>query len=442
MIVQETAPSHAPSGPPRPTGPRAWSWVPSLYFAQGIPYVIVVTVSVIMYKRLGVSNAVIAFMTSWLYLPWTLKPLWSPFVELHRTKRWWTLAMQLTGAAATAGIAIALQFPLFVALTLGVFAVMAVASATHDIACDGFYMLALPEREQAAFVGVRSTLYRIAMVSGQGLLVILAGWLEQRRGSIADAWSLTFVAAALVCGALAIYHMAVLPRPAADVPGRAAPNAAVAAGGAGFVAVFASFFRKPRIGMILAFLLLYRFAEAQLVKMVSPFLLDPRSAGGLGLSTSEVGFAYGTVGIMSLTAGGLLGGWVASRVGFRRMLWIFVIAIHLPDAIFIWLSRVQPASLSVVTAALAVEQFGYGFGFTAYTLFLLMIAAGPHRTAHYAIGTGFMALGMMLPGMFSGAIQESLGYPGFFVWVLLSTIPGFVVPALVRIDPQFGRRGS
>jgi PAT family beta-lactamase induction signal transducer AmpG len=283
-------------------------------------------------------------------------------------------------------------------------------------------------------------MYRVAMVSGQGLLVILAGWLEQRRGSIREAWSLTFMSVAVVYGALALYHMAALPRPATDVPGRAAPMAGVAAGGTGFVEVFASFFRKPRIGAILGFLLLFRFAEAQLVKMVTPFLLDPRSAGGLGLSTSEVGFAYGTVGIISLTAGGLLGGWIASRVGFRRMLWIFVIAIHLPDAIFIWLSRAQPTSLSVVSAALAVEQFGYGFGFTAYTLFLLMISAGPHRTAHYAIGTGFMALGMMLPGMLSGAIQESLGYPGFFVWVLVSTIPGFVVPALVRIDPEFGRR--
>jgi MFS transporter, PAT family, beta-lactamase induction signal transducer AmpG len=419
---------------------RPWAWIPSLYFAQGIPYVIVVTVSVIMYKRLGVSNAVIAFITSWLYLPWTLKPLWSPFVELHLTKRWWTVAMQLTGAAATAGIAVALQLPGFVLLTLAVFAVMAVASATHDIACDGFYMLALPEREQAAFVGVRSTLYRIAMVSGQGLLVILAGWLEERRGSIPAAWSLTFLAVAVVYGTFALYHMAVLPRPVADVARRAMPDAEVASGGTEYATVFASFFRKPGIATILAFLLLYRFAEAQLVKMVTPFLLDSRGVGGLGLSTSEVGFAYGTVGIMSLTFGGLLGGWVASRVGFRRMLWIFVIAIHLPDAIFIWLARAQPSSLTVVSAALAVEQFGYGFGFTAYTLFLLMIAAGPHRTAHYAIGTGFMALGMMLPGMFSGAIQESLGYRGFFVWVLLSTIPGFVVPALVRIDPAFGRR--
>jgi PAT family beta-lactamase induction signal transducer AmpG len=424
------------------TSGRAWRWVPSLYFTEGLPYVLVVTVSVVMYKRLGVSNAVIAFITSWLYLPWTLKPLWSPVVELYRTKRAWTLSMQFAGAAATAGIALALGLPAFIALTLACFALMAVASATHDIACDGFYMLALPEREQAAFVGVRSTLYRIAMVSGQGLLVILAGHFEETLGSVRAAWGATFGVVAAVFAALATYHWYALPRPPGDAPRGAAPNDSPPTSPiADFGEVFASFFRKAGIGASLAFLLLFRVAEAQLVKMVTPFLLDPRAAGGLGMSTAQVGLSYGTFGIIALTAGGVAGGVLASRWGFRRTLWIFVAAIHLPDLVFVWLSQLQPASLPVVTAGIVLEQFGYGFGFTAYSLFLIMLADGPHRTAHYAIGTGFMALGMMLPGMVSGAIQESLGYRGFFLWVMLSTIPGFVVPALVKVDPEFGRRG-
>jgi PAT family beta-lactamase induction signal transducer AmpG len=406
------------------------------------------TVSVIMYKRLGVPNAAIAFVTSWLYLPWVIKPLWSPLVDLRRTKRWWTLVMQSAGAISLGAIALALHTPAYVALSLLVFALMALASATHDIACDGFYMLALSERDQATYVGLRSTFYRLAMIAAQGGLVIVAGRFEVQTGDVRDAWSMAIALAAGVLALLAAYHAIALPRPISDAATSRLPASSDARPVArswqlavdDWKRVFASFFARPGIRSMLAFLLLYRFAEAQLVKMVSPFLLDARESGGLGLSTSEVGIAYGTVGVAALLLGGILGGLAGARWGLKRILWYCVVALHLPDAVFLALAYLQPQQLGVVSAALALEQFGYGFGFAAYLLYMLMIADGPHKTAHYAIATGVMALGMMIPGMFSGAIQEALGYRGFFTWVLLSTIPGFIVPAMVTIDPEFGRR--
>jgi PAT family beta-lactamase induction signal transducer AmpG len=327
-----------------------------------------------------------------------------------------------------------LHAPPFFVVTLAAFWVMAFCSATHDIACDGFYMLALPERQQAAFVGIRSTFYRLAMITGQGAFVVLAGQLEERfAGDTRQAWSLTFVALTMLFGVLALWHRVALPRPVRDdVPTERAC----------FFDVFATFFRRPGIATILAFLLLYRFAEAQLVKLVTPFLLDARDAGGLGLTTSEVGVAYGTFGVLALTLGGLLGGWCISQFGLKRLLWICVVAIHLPDLIFVWLAWIQPTSLALISGAVFVEQFGYGFGFTAYMLYMIMVSDGRHRTAHYAICTGIMALGMMIPGMFAGALQERLGYLQFFVWVLLATIPGFVVAAFIRVDPAFGRRSA
>lgn len=402
------------------------------------------TVSVVMYKRLGISNADIALYTSWLYLPWVIKPLWSPIIDLYGTKRRWTVAAQFAVSASLAAVTLALGSPAFFAFSLVVFWAMALMSATHDIACDGFYLLALPEREATAFVGVRSTCYRLAMITGQGGFVVLAGQLEQQSpGEPRRAWILTFAALAALFTALALWHRWTLPHPAADhalAPAEEGDNAGAAGERRSFVAVFTSFFQRPQMGTVLLFLLLYRFAEAQLVKLVTPFLLDPRAQGGLGLSTSQVGVAYGTAGALALTAGGLLGGVLASRLGLRRMLWIFVAAIHVPDVIFVRLAYVQPSNFALVTAALALEQFGYGFGFTAYILYMIMISRGPQQTAHYAICTGFMALGMMLPGMFAGALQERLGYPHFFVWVLVSTIPGFVVAAFVRIDPEYGKR--
>ena len=423
----------------KPAVRNPWLWVPTLYLAEGAPYVMAMTVSVILYKRLGISNTDIALYTSWLYLPWVIKPLWSPFVEMFRTKRFWIVAMQLVLGASFACVALTIPAPGFFRYTLAFFWIMAFSSATHDIAADGFYMLGLKEYQQAAFVGVRTIFYRIAMIAAKGILVVLAGTLETNGFSVASAWSVTFFLLAAIMLALFLYHLFVLPYPAADRPVPRDPSRSASEA---FLRGFVIFFQRKDIIAVIAFFLLYRFAEAQLVKMVAPFLLDPRTKGGLGLSTADVGIVYGTVGAIALMLGGLLGGWVISRKGLKYWLWIMVFAMHLPDAIFIYLSRAMPESLWVINAAVAAEQFGYGFGFTAFMLYMLYFADGPHKTAHYAICTGFMALGMMLPGMWSGWVADIVGYKHFFVWVICSALPGLVLALRLKIDPQFGKKSA
>jgi PAT family beta-lactamase induction signal transducer AmpG len=420
----------------KPNNRNPWAWVPSLYFAEGLPNVMVATVSVIMYKKFGISNTDIALYTSWLYLPWVIKPLWSPFVDIFKTKRFWAVTMQLFIGAALAGIALTIPAPNFFQYTIAVFWLMAFSSATHDIAADGFYLLGLDESNQAAFVGIRSMFYRIAMITGQGALVVLAGTLEPKLG-IQHAWSITFYVIAAFFLVLFLYHRFILPYPASDRSTRKDRSKGIFPE---FIQTFVLFFKRKDILVILLFLLFYRFAEAQLVKLVSPFLLDVREKGGLGLSTSEVGIVYGTVGIIALTIGGLLGGYIISKNGFRRWLWPMVIIMHTPDLMFVYLSQFQPINLLLINIAVALEQFGYGFGFTAYTMYMIYVSQGEHKTAHYAICTGIMALGLMLPGMISGKIQETIGYQHFFLWVMLSTIPGFIVAALVKIDPEFGKK--
>jgi PAT family beta-lactamase induction signal transducer AmpG len=421
----------------RPSTRSPWAWIPSLYVAEGLPYVVAMTVSVIMYKRFGISNTDIALYTSWLYLPWVIKPLWSPVVELLGTRRRWIWAMQLLIGAALAGVALTVPVPHMFRWTLVLFWLMAFDSATHDIAADGFYMLATTEKEQAFFVGIRSMFYRVATIAGQGLLVMLAGTIESRTGNLQLAWSVAMGALAVLFLGFGLWHRFILPRPAVDRPGEARRIQHFIQE---FLATFGSFFRKPRIVVLMLFLLLYRFGEAQLVKMVSPFLLDPRAQGGLGLTTTEVGFVYGTVGIIALTLGGVLGGWAVSEHGLKSWLWPMLLAIHLPDAIFIYLAYAQPASLPVILACVAVEQFGYGFGLAAYLLYMIHIARGEHQTAHYAICTGFMALGMMIPGMWSGWLQELIGYRHFFVWVIVATVPSFIVVFWLPLDREFGRK--
>jgi len=432
-----TARPDASSPDPPRRSRRPWAWVPSLYFAEGIPYVIVMIVSVTLYKRLGVSNTEIALYTSWLYLPWVIKPLWSPVVDLLKTRRGWIVTMQLLIGAGLAGVALTLPGDDFLRWSLAFLWLLAFSSATHDIAADGFYMLGLDRPQQAWFVGVRSTFYRLAMITGQGVLVMIAGVLETSTGNIPLAWSLTFYLLAALFLAFGAWHQFMLPRPASD---RRRSDVTMRGLFAGFAETFASFFRKPGIVAILAFLLLFRFAEAQLAKMATPFLLDGAVDGGLGLGTTQVGFVYGTVGILMLTIGGLLGGFLAARHGLRFWLWWMVAAINLPNAVYIFLAWVQPETFWVVNAAVAVEQFGYGFGFTAYMLYMIQVAEGEHETAHFAICTGFMALGMMLPGMLSGWLQELLGYRNFFLWVMAATVPSFVVAALIPLKPGFGRK--
>ena len=415
-----------------------WAWIPTLYFSQGIPYVVVMTLSVIMYKNMEVSNTDIALYTSWLYLPWVIKPLWAPLIELFGTKRLWIVALQFAVGAALACVALTIPGPDYFRMTLAVFWLMAFASASHDIAADGFYMLALPQHSQAAFVGVRSTFYRLANIGGQGGLVYLAGEMQERTGSMKTAWTVVFVVLAVMFGVMAVYHALVLPKPAADIRGAGRGNVADIT--REFFLVFGEFFKKPGILVVLGFLLLYRFPEAQLLKLATPFLLDKPELGGLGLSTKEVGIAYGTVGLTALTLGGLLGGWIISKFGLKRALWPLVLMMHVPNAVFVFLALSQTTNLLLVSSALAVEQFGYGLGFTAYLMYMILVADGPHKTAHYAICTGFMAMGMMLPGMWSGWLQQQLGYLPFFIWVLIATIPSFAMAALIKVPAGFGKK--
>jgi len=577
---------------------RPWLWVPSLYFAEGIPYVMVMTLSVIFYKRMGISNADIALYTSWLYLPWVIKPLWGPVVDILKTKRLWILIMQLFVGAGLAGVAFTIPMDRFFQLTLAFFWLLAFSSATHDIAADGFYMLGLSKGDQAYFVGIRSTFYRLAMLTGQGLLVIFAGYFEAKTGlpplevqvetvegasfaefnpeqvsvvpgegetffftggevkigtekiseakaaaliedvdqwnsshgfypgeekgeeavgtgltgnqgytwfrlsrkpeegenivmnfsfekgdksislaksyrfefneenwdvpafavfqldpklekattasfsglsgNIRFAWSMVFAIVALMFLGFHIYHRFALPRPAADQANRNAEGGFVKE----FFVTFAEFFKKKQIGVILLFLLVYRLGESQLVKLASPFLLDSREADGLGLTTGDLGLIYGTIGIIALSIGGIIGGVAASRKGLKYWLWWMVAAMNLPNLVYVFLSYTMPSSLWVVGASVAVEQFGYGFGFTAYMLYMIYVSEGKHKTAHFALTTGFMALGMMIPGMISGWLQELIGYQHFFIWVMLCTIPSFLVLPFLKIDPEFGKKGK
>ncbi len=418
------------------TSRSPWAWIPTLYFAQGIPYVAVMTVSVIMYKRFGLSNTDIALYTSWLYLPWVIKPFWSPIVDILKTKRWWIIVMQLLIGAGLAGIAFTLPTPFYFKASLAFFWLLAFSSATHDIAADGFYMLGLDDSQQSFFVGIRSTFYRLAMITGQGLLIIFAGLFEKTTGNIPYAWSITFFILAGLFIAFFVYHRFVLPKPASDTEKATHTPAEVMQE---FGRTFVSFFTKKGILLAIAFMLLYRLAEAMLVKLASPFLLDTREVGGLALSTQEVGVVYGTVGVVALTLGGIIGGIVASQRGLKYWLWPMALAITLPNAAYVFLSLTQPESFIWVNVAVAIEQFGYGFGFTAYMLYLIYFSQGEHKTAHYSICTGFMALGMMLPGMAAGWIQEQIGYQNFFIFVMICTIPTLLLIPFLKVDKDFGK---
>lgn len=598
---------------------NTWKWVPSLYFAEGIPYVLVMTLSVIFYKRMGISNKDIAFYTSLLYWPWVLKFLWSPFIDMYKTKRFWIIIMQLLIGGGLAGVAFTTPLPNFMQYTLAFFFLLAFSSATHDIAADGFYMLGLSKHDQAFFVGIRSTFYRLAMLTGQGLLVILAGYFEAKTGlppveltvnaielndstvfnpeditintndqslyvvsaedlsisrknigksnannilksvenwntkhgfylpeesvkaksswwkrtvsdplktslknkfnsksledfnevgnigityfhlnkkpgegetvvfnisyskgdksiglaksyriefnernwnkpalvafqvdpklqndasavfsglsgNIPYAWALVFGIITLVFLVFYVYHRIVLPKPESDRPNVTEGSNPFKE----FISVFAEFFRKKNIGVIVTFLLVYRLGESQLVKLASPFLLDPREMDGLGLTTGQIGLIYGTIGIIALSLGGIIGGIVASRKGLKYWLWWMVIAMNLPNLVYVFLSYTMPSSLWIVGSSVAIEQFGYGFGFTAYMLYMIYVSDGKHKTAHFAITTAFMAFGMMIPGMISGWLQEIIGYQSFFIWVMICTIPSFLVIPFLKVDPKFG----
>ena len=413
-----------------------WAWVPTLYFTEGLPNVVITAISLVMYKQLGLSNAEVAYYTGWLYLPWMFKPLWSPFVELIRTRRWWVVSTQLLMGVGMAGIAFTLPTAHFLQWTLAIFWLIAFSSATHDVAADGFYMMALDEGDQSFFVGIRSTFFRLAMIVGQGALLIVVDWFLGRYDDVCTAWKMAFIIVAALLILVASYHAIKLTKLKNDTP----RVFAVGDLWREFWHTFITFFQKEGVVPALFFMLLFRLAEAQLSKMSAPFLIDPISEGGLGLTLEQIGVVQGTFGTIGLTLGGILGGICVSRNGLKRWLWPMVCAISIPDVVYVYLSYMQPDNLAVISSCLFVEQFGYGFGFSAYMLYLLYYSRGAHETAHYAIATAFMTAGLAFPGMVAGALQEFMGYRLFFVWVMACCAVTFLVSAFLKIDKDFGKK--
>lgn len=420
------------------TDNRPWYWIPILSFASGLPYAIIISVSVIMYKNLGINNEDIGIYTSLLYLPWVIKPLWSPFIDLYSTKRKWFLAMQLIIAIAFLVVGFTIPLNHFFVISLAIFWVAAFASASNDVASDGFYLLALEKDQQSFFLGIRSTFYRLSMLTGNGLIVIIGGYLEQQYGDKQKAWSYTMIIVGLLMAVITLYNFFTAPRTEITVETKTTSENSKKS----FTAVFSSFFQKKQIGLALAFILLFRLGESQLLKMLTPFLIDKSAVGGLGLTTQDVGVIYGTFGVIALTIGGIFGGIAISKDGLGKWMFPMFLAMHLPIIGFILLSHFHPASVYYIYATVIAEQFGYGFGFAAFMMYLIYIAEGESKTSHYALATGFMALGMMLPGMLSGFIQEYLGYGNFFIWVFIATIPGLILSRFLIFPKDFGKKSE
>lgn len=417
---------------------KPWFWIPVLNFASGLPYAIIISVSVIMYKSLGINNEDIGIYTSLLYLPWVIKPLWSPFIDLYSTKRKWFLSMQLLISIAFLLVGLSIPVSQFFVVSLAIFWVAAFASASNDVASDGFYLLALPKEQQSFFLGIRSTFYRLSMLTGNGLIVIIAGYLEQEFGDKHKAWSYTMIFVAILMALITLYNYFSTP----NTENSESINNTETRESKSFNTVFISFFQKKQIGLVMIFILVFRLGESQLLKMLTPFLIDEKAVGGMGLTTQDVGIIYGTFGVFALVIGGILGGIVISKNGLGKWMLPMILMMHLPIIGFILLSHFHPESIFYVYITIIVEQFGYGFGFAAFMMFLIYVAEGESKTSHYAIATGFMALGMMLPGMLSGYIQEYLGYANFFIWVFCATIPGLILSRFLIFPSDFGKKAK
>ena len=416
-----------------------WFWIPTVYAAEGLPNIIVTGVSVVILLQMGMTNTQIALYTSWLQLPWIVKPLWSPFVDIFKTKRWWVIAMQMLLGAAFAGVAFTIGTSFWFQSIMFFLFLMGFSSATHDIAADGYYMIELDDHQQSFFVGIRNTVYRLAVIFGNGVLVPVAGLIQKASGGkVAFSWSLVFFGLAGLFLAMALYHKFYLPKSEGDQPRQLTARETWGTLGRTFTSYFTKFPLKETI-VALLFLLLFRFPEALLTKMSPTFLLRPAAEGGLGLSSEQYGLAYGTIGVIGLMLGGILGGILASRDGLKKWLWPMVLALTLPDLVYVYLSAGHEAGMGLITACIFIEQFGYGFGFTALTLYMLYFSAGEFKTSHYSICTGITYLGLMLPGMVSGYLADHLGYHQFFILVMAFCLITFIVTALIKIDPSFGK---
>ncbi len=411
---------------------KPFCWIPTLYLGESLPYAVVMLMSVVLYQDMGLTDTQIALYTSWLGLPWVIKPLWSPFIDSYFTKRWWVLAMQLFVGASLGMVALTLPTNLWLQASLALFMLVAFGSATHDVSADGFYILGLEKRDQELYVGVRNTFYRIGMVVGQGGLVMLAGFLQQQGMGIPGAWSIAVCVVAICMLLLFAYHAKALP--VVEQP-RVVQNERITATSVmkDFSRTFVVLFRKPQVIQAMCFILLFRLPEGLLTKIVPLFLKRSVEEGGLGLSNVDYGFLYGTLGVIGLLGGGLLGGWLVSRYGFRRCLWPLVCCFTLPDIVYVYLSYTQPASLWITGSCICFEQIGYGLGFAAYTLFLVQFSRGERSTSVFSICTAFQFLGgAMLPGMVSGWMSDSMGYSQFFLAIMAFCLVTFVVSALVK----------
>ncbi len=416
-----------------------WAWVPTLYFAEGLPYIAVTVLAIEIYMQLGLSDAEITFYTSWLYLPWVIKPFWSPFLDLYKTKRWWITTMQLLLGSAFAGVAFTIQADWWLQGSICFFWMLAFSSATHDVAADGFYMMGLDQHEQAFFVGIRSTFYRLSMIFGKGLLIMLAGVLQVMfRYQIKFSWSLIFYGLTGLFIAFYLYHNYILPRPKEDIVHEEKQDEKVVVHE--FFMTFATFFEKKQILTAIAFMLLFRLPEALLTPISQLFLQAQPSKGGLGLSPQEFGLVNGTVGVIGLLAGGIIGGMLVSRDGLKKWIWPMTFAITIPNVAYVYLAYAMPESLMAINICVFLENFGYGFGFSAYMLFMIYFSQGEHKTSHYALCTGFMALSMLIPGLFAGALAQYVGYRIFFIIVMLSCMLPFFVASFLKIDSEFGRK--
>ncbi len=414
-----------------------WAYIPSAYFLEGMPYIIINTVSVVLYADLGYANDQIAFWTGWLYLPWILKMFWSPLVDGCGTKRRWLLGAQLALAAVfllLGGLNAWNAFTHAQAaanttfLTLSLFGLLggAFVSATLDIATDGYYLLALTAPQQGYFVGVRTIFYRLAMIIGSGLLVSAAGAVAKYVPAFQN-WTWLFVFLAVLFAGGAAWHQFILPVPAADKPARTANGKNI------WADAFKTYFTQKNIVYILLFILLYRFGEALLEKIVPLFLIKPTAEGALGLSMQQYGLIKGTLGLGAIIAGNLAGGWLLGKFGFKKCIWPFALALVLPNFFYVYLAAVKPG-LSIVAALITLENFGYGLAMMALTVFIMYVSRGTYKTSHYAIATGIMALGMMVPSMLSGKLQLLLGYQTFFaVTACISLVTFAIVPLTAHI---------
>ncbi|MEE1261168.1 MAG: MFS transporter [Paludibacteraceae bacterium] len=434
-----------------------WAWIPTLYMAEGAPYFAVNTLAMLFLSEMGLSNTDVALYTSWMYLPWVIKPFWSPILDLFGSKKMWVVVMQFIVAIALGGVAFTAPCDFWLNASLAFFWLCAFASATHDIAADGLYILALDTNQQSFFVGIRNTFYRISTVLCQWGCLVLAGQLFEQNTvdgmdvipAHASAWSTVFYIMAIAFLFLSVYHFAFLPNDKKRLEiGRTSQNGTDAQNTLGLDGIvaslknnFKSFFAKftgRELILALLFIFTYRLGEAQLGKIAQLFLKDTYENGGLGLSLTDVGNIYGLVGVIALMTGGVLGGIAVSRYGLKKMMFPMLLFMNIPNVVYIFLSSTQTAFLPTIYIMVAIEQFGYGFGFTAFTLYLVYISQGKYSTTHYAICTGLMALGMMIPGMIAGYMQETLGYTNFFVWVCICTIPPFFIAPLLKIDREFG----